>query len=355
MSLINAYQAALKRGDIQDDPEQRSLLQGLQTVADEIVADQRWYRCLLPKKALKGLYIVGPVGVGKTYMMDLFYHYLPEKRKKRLHFSHFMQQIDHKLRFLQGHRDPLLLIAEDFAKAYRVLCLDEFIVADVAHAMILAELLAALFAHKVVLIATSNTRIDDLYRGGANRERFLPAIALLHQQTEERVLHSSIDYRLGRPLALHAYLYPLNAATHDLLEKQFQMLAVEAEGEGDIVVQSRSIAVVKVSQAVVWFEFSQICAMPRCQLDYIELADRYHTIFVANIPMLSQQPSNTAVVLLIQMVDVLYDRGVRLIVSAAVKADELYGSGPMLSEFARTLSRLEEMQSSDYLDRHCAL
>ncbi len=355
MMLADAYDAALKCGDIEDDSEQRRLLVPLQRVANVVASQQAWYRFLLPKQPLKGLYISGPVGVGKTYMMDLFYRSLLDDRKLRIHFLHFMQQIDQKLRFLQGCADPVQRIASEFARQYRVVCIDEFMVNDVAHAMILAELLQALFTQRVVLVATSNTKIDDLYLNGMNRERFLPALALLHQYCEEIMLHSSMDYRLGKPVTLHAYVHPLTMSNQQLLEEQFQSLAgTEVTPGGTIWVQSRLIPVVKSSSDVIWFDFNVICAMPRSQLDYIELADRFHTIFIANVPELGQLSSHTAVVLLIQLVDILYDRGIRLVISAAVDMSRLYASGPLRQEFTRTLSRLEEMQSDSYLSRHCA-
>lgn len=354
-TLVDAYSAALRRGDIQDDGEQRRLLMPLQNLTDQLLVRQAWYRCLLPQKSIQGLYITGPVGGGKTYMMDMFYQNLPGNRKLRVHFLHFMQKIDQKLRFLQGHRDPLLKIAAELAKQYTVICIDEFIVDDMAYAMILGELLQALFSRHVILVATSNTKIEDLYRNGMNRERFLPAIALLHRYCSEINILSSVDYRLGRDLHLHAYFYPLNTENERALGEQFKMLACDVSVGGSITVQSRPISVVKVSQSVIWFEFATICAMPRCQLDYIELAERYHTIFVAHVPILDGENTSTAVILLIQLVDVLYDRGIRLIISAASALTDLYRTGPMKQEFSRTLSRLEEMQSEDYLARHCTL
>ncbi|HVT62319.1 MAG TPA: cell division protein ZapE [Legionellaceae bacterium] len=353
MNLEEAYTASVQRGDIQDDAEQRRLLLPLQRIARRLATQQAWYRFLLPKQPLKGLYIVGPVGVGKTFMMDLFYQSLPEQYKIRLHFLQFMQQIDQKLRFLQGHSDPLQKIAADFSKQYHMLCLDEFMVNDVAHAMILAELLAALFARRVIVVATSNTCIDDLYLNGMNRKYFLPAIALLHAHCDELILHSSLDYRLGKPITLHAYIYPLNRDNQKLLEQQFYALSSDVKEGGEIVVQSRHIPMLRMSSNAIWFEFAILCGVPRSQLDYIELADKFPTIFVSNIPNLSQLPTVTAVVLFIQLVDILYDRGIRLVISAAVPLSDLYSSGPMQNEFVRTLSRLEEMQTDSYLSRHC--
>lgn len=354
-NLADAYLAALQRGDIHDDPEQRRLLTSLQALSEQLRSRQAWYRFILPKQPMLGLYINGPVGVGKTYMMNLFYQNLPDKHKLRIHFLHFMQKIDQKLRFLQGQANPISKIATELAKQYHVICIDEFMVDDIAYALILGELLQALFALRVVIVATSNTRIDDLYRDGLNRERFLSTITLLHQHCIEIDMASSIDYRLGKSMHLHAYLYPLTATNHQLLAQQYQRLALTDDVCDTITVQSRQVAVVKASDHVVWFDFSVICSMPRCQLDYIELAERYHSVFVANIPKFDQENARSAVILFILLVDVLYDRGIRLIISAAVPAQDLYVSGPMLSQFLRTLSRLEEMQSEDYLNRHCTL
>lgn len=352
-TLIDAYTSAVQRGDIHDDPEQRRVLLALQDRIDAVLAKHTWYRFAWRKQKGKGLYIVGQVGIGKTYIMDLFYQQLPDQYKLRAHFLIFMQQIDQKLRFLQGQRDPILKIAKDLAHHYHVICLDEFMVEDIAHAMILGELLQALFKLGVLLVTTSNTKIDDLYKGGLNRERFLPALALLHHYCDEMMLKSSVDYRLGKSLHLHAYLYPLNAANAQMMRQQFQTLADMSGNADPIIVQSRSIEVVQVSTAVVWFEFATICAMPRCQLDYIELAERYHTMFVSNVPQLHSTETTIPVVLFIQLVDVLYDRGIRLILSAAVPTQALYPAGPMVSQFARTLSRLGEMQSEYYLNKYC--
>ncbi|MGV3740590.1 MAG: cell division protein ZapE [Gammaproteobacteria bacterium] len=355
MLFADVYMAALERGDIQEDSEQQRLLMPLQRIADALRTDQIWYKQLLPKQPIRGLYITGQVGIGKTYMMDLFYQYLPEKGKLRAHFLHFMQQIDQKLRFFQGQKDPIMAIAKELAQQYRIICIDEFMVDDMAYAMILGGLLRALFRLRVVIVATSNTKIDNLYRNGMNRERFLPAIDLLHQNCDEIDLQSDIDYRLGKPMHLYAYVYPLNADAEQLLVKQFWSLAVTASTDKTLIVQERTIEAVLKGETVIWFDFDTICAMPRCQLDYIELAERFHTIFVSNVPQLNTINTNTAIVLFIQLVDILYDRGIRLIISAAVPAHELYQSGPFVNEFARTLSRLEEMQSEDYLNRHCVV
>lgn len=353
MTLTEAYQLAIQQGEIHADSEQARLIPPLQNIANAVQNQTHWYQQWFSKPKIQGLYITGPVGAGKTYMMDLFYQNLPTQNKLRAHFLSFMQQIDQKLRFLQGQRDPVLQIAKDIARHTRILCIDEFMVEDMAHAMILGELLHALFASQVVLVATSNTKIDDLYQNGLNRERFLPAIALLHHFCDEINLHSAVDYRLGKKIHIHAYLYPLTSLNSELLAEQFQELAGTVQTEKALLIQQRWIEVVALGQRGVWFDFTTICAMPRCQLDYIELAERYSTVVVSNIPQLTD--SNTGVILFIQLVDVLYDRGIRLLISAAVPVTQLYTAGPFLVTFQRTLSRLEEMQSEDYLNRHCQL
>ena len=355
MSLLkDAYDIALRKGDIDDDSQQRLLISPLEQIISQLTAQSKWYRRLFPQQPIRGLYITGPVGAGKTYMMDLCYQQLTFDCKLRAHFLNFMQKIDQRLRCLQGQRNPVQRIAKELAKQYRVICIDEFMVQDMTHAMILGELLQALFKFKVVLLATSNTKIDDLYRNGMNRERFLPAIALLHDNCDEMTLQSSIDHRLGKPVQLHAYIYPLNAVNKKIFAEQFSRLAMAPSSEKSIMVQSRPIAVTQLSDTAVWFNFDTICGMPRCQLDYIELSERYHCIFVANIPKLSDFAASTGVVLLMQLVDVLYDRGICLIISAAVAVTELYTSGPFVAAFSRTVSRLQEMQSKDYLLRHCS-
>ena len=348
MSLVEDYNAAISRDEIKEDPSQRQVLVAMQRVADELVIKPSWFR---RKKLVSGLYLYGPVGVGKTYLGDLFYQHVPEKHKARFHFHQFMQQVDAQLRLLQGQKDPLRRIAANIAKTTRLLCFDEFMVYDVADAMILAELFQALFAHDVVLVATSNTAPDDLYLNGPQRERFLPAIALIKQHCQVYGLTEHCDYRLGRGVLEQAYLCPLNAKTQQEITDQFTAMDMNVREEIDITVQQREIRCVKCSDRAVWFRFNIICNLPRSQLDYLEIADRFDTVFVSDVPALTQNDT-TRVILLIHLIDVLYDRGLRLVMSAAVPLVELYQAGPMAKNFQRTLSRLEEMQSQDYLRRH---
>jgi cell division protein ZapE len=351
MTLIDHYNAAVERADIDDDAAQRDVVMHLQRVEDALVASKHsWFQWRRAKDA-QGLYLYGPVGVGKTYLIDMFYQNVAEPRKSRFHFHHFMQQVDAQLRRLQGEKNPLKRIASNLAKTTRLLCFDEFLVHDVADAMILSELLQAILAHGVVLVASSNTAPDDLYKEGIQRNRFLPAISLIKQHCEVLSLVEKRDYRLGREPLAQAYLFPLNKTTQQALASQFAAIATRVMDNVDITVQKRLIPCVKRGERAVWFNFDVICNMPRSQLDYLEIADRFDTVFVSDIPVLTSNDTVRAI-LLIHFVDVMYDRGIGLVISAEVALEQLYVSGAMLKEFKRTLSRLEEMQSADYQRRH---
>jgi cell division protein ZapE len=351
MTLIEQYEAAIARAEIQDDLAQREVLVHLEQVADELAESRHPWFTWMPRKEIDGLYLYGPVGVGKTYLIDMFYQNVAEPRKSRFHFHHFMQQVDAQLRRLQGVKNPLKRIAANLAKTTRLLCFDEFLVYDVADAMILSELLQAILEQGVVLVASSNTAPDDLYLDGVQRDRFLPAIALIKQHCQVLDLAEKRDYRLGRTPLSQAYLYPLNKATEQALSRQFTNVTKKIVDGVDLIVQKRLISTIKRGERAVWFAFNVICNVPRSQLDYLEIADRFDTVFVSGIPMLTRNDT-VRTILLIHFIDVMYDRGIRLVISAEVPLEQLYVEGGMLNEFKRTLSRLEEMQSEDYLPRH---
>jgi len=350
MSIIERYEQAVLQHHIEDDPTQRQVAAELQKLADSLSKKRSWFS-KLRKEPIDGLYLYGPVGVGKTFLMDLFYQSLDYQYKSRFHFHQFMQQIDMELRRLQGEKNPLQKIAADFAKSTKLLCFDEFLVQDVAHAMILAELLQSLLVRGVVFVMTSNTQPDNLYLHGVQRKRFLPAIALIKQHCNVLHLQLQKDYRMGKTPVLEAYLYPLNAKTQGKMEQQFHSLAPEAKEKGILKIQKRDIPYLFCSAKAVWFAFDVICNLPRSQLDYLEIADRFDTVFISNVPKLTEKDT-AAVILLIHLIDVLYDKGTQLILSAEVSLDELYQKGEMKKSFKRTLSRLHEMQSQDYLKRY---
>ncbi|STX30050.1 ATPase N2B (nucleotide (GTP) binding protein) [Legionella beliardensis] len=351
MSLIANYDATIASGDIQDNPLQRQVLFHLDRLINDFALQKKSWFNWLKRDSFLGVYIYGPVGVGKTFLMDLFFESIPVEKKLRFHFHHFMQQIDTQLRQLQGIPNPLQRIANDIAKKAQLLCFDEFMVDDVAYAMILAELMQALFARKVILVATSNVAPDGLYRNGVQRARFLPAIAAIKKHCEVVHLGDNRDYRLGRELNLETYISPLGEAANNLLSKQFDFLAPNAQTYGIVTIQKREIPYIKLGNRTIWFDFKVICNLPRSQLDYLEIAERFDTVFVSDIPKLGEQDTVFAI-LLIHFIDVMYDQGIRLIASAAVPIDELYTQGEMSQAFKRTQSRLHEMQSIDYIKRH---
>lgn len=350
MSLMAQYERIVRSGDIEDDAAQRVIIDYFQAVIESIDFPKSCWR-IWQRKLIQGIYLYGSVGVGKTFLVDLFYDNLKTEKKARFHFHHFMQQIDAQLRKLQGTKDPLRQIAKGIAKTTCLLCFDEFLVDDVAYAMILAELLQALVLEGVTLVISSNTKPDDLYLNGVQRKRFLPAITLIKHHCHVLNLQIQKDYRLGREPLLNAYLFPLNKDTEQTMEKQFLSLESDYTTHGEIVVQQRSIPYLKSGHKSIWFTFDVLCNFPRSQLDYLELADRFDNVFISRIPRLTINHTAQAI-MLINLIDVMYDRGIKLVVTAEVAIDELYTSGEMQEPFKRTKSRLKEMQSIDYLRRH---
>lgn len=347
------YQAKVLSGDIMADPFQRDCVVAMEplfaALDEQKQRHKRWF--LLRRKKLQGFYLYGPIGAGKTFLLDLFYDAVKMVQKKRFHFHHFMQEIDAELRRLQGHKDPLQQIARELAASTRLLCFDEFMVEDVANAMILGELLPALLKQGVILIATSNKLPDELYRNGLHRRRFLPAIFALQTHCHLMVLGGQKDYRLGRSLRPNTYLCPLDAKTDRELGRQFVELARSAPKGSMLTIQGRSVECVQYAEGVVWFDFNMICNVPRSQLDYLEIAQRFDTVLVANVPSLDEK-NLLGAILLINFIDVMYDAGIRIILSAAVPIEQLYLQGELSQDFQRTASRLQEMQSADYLSRH---
>lgn len=350
MSLLEKYSLAVQFNDIKDDPAQRRIVGFLDEILFKVNKYNAWYFKFYPFK-VKGLYIMGPVGAGKTYLMDLFYENLTTTHKARFHFHHFMQQIDKKLRQLQGTPNPIAMVVKQLAKQVKVLCLDEFLINDVAYAMILAALLKELFKRGITLVVTTNTEVDLLYKDGVGRERFLPAIGLIKKYCNIVTIYSENDYRLGRTEEIKTYFYPLNKKSEKLLEEQFQKIAQISDDCGEIYILNRPIKFIKAAQSTIWFKFEDICNIPRCQLDYLEIASKFDTVFISEIPVLSKKPT-VQTLLFMHFIDVAYDRGMRLFLSAEVNADNLYIEGELLVPFARTVSRLQEMQSMDYLRRH---
>ncbi|KTC94391.1 cell division protein ZapE [Legionella erythra] len=350
MTILARYDAAIARGDIENDPLQRPIIRVMDELAAALGQPKKSFFSWRRTQGIKGIYLYGSVGVGKTFLMDLLFEEVKIREKIRFHFHHFMQQIDAQLRRLQGQKDPLQVIAKNLAKTTRLLCFDEFLVHDVAHAMILAELLKALFANGIVLVATSNIKPDDLYLNGVQRARFLPAIALIKSHCQILALNQPRDYRVGRDIQLETFFYPLNESTKNRFSTQFALMEPASRSAGTVTVQNREIPYIRCGEEAIWFDFKVICNLPRSQLDYLELVDRFSNFFVSDMPQLHERDTVYAI-LFVHFIDVLYDRGIRLILSAEVPLTELYLKGEMSQAFKRTLSRLQEMQSQDYLRR----
>lgn len=346
MSMLQRYDAAIQSGEIKRSPAQREAVVALDNLLNDL-STRTWF---FKRKSCHGLYLYGSVGVGKTYVLDLFYNSLPDRSKARFHFHRFMQHIDAELRRLQGTPDPLKSVAKRLARSARVLCLDEFLVHDVADAMILVDLLKYLLSFGVVFVITANTRPDDLYLGGVHRERFIPAIQLIQLHCMVMMLDEREDHRLGKMSMPQTYLTPCSETNEALLERSFDELAGLSSSDGMIRIQYRDIFYRKKGDVAIWFDFDVICGLPRSQLDYLELADKFSIIFVTNVPAILPDDTTRAV-LLIHFIDVMYDRKVRLVLSAATSVEGIYPRGPMRETFLRTESRLKEMQSYEYWSR----
>jgi len=301
--------------------------------------------------APKGAYLWGGVGRGKTWLMDLFFGSLTLAARRRTHFYRFMQEVHADLKRLKGMQSPLEGVADKIAKKARVICFDELFVSDIADAMILAGLFGALIKRGVALVFTSNVRPKDLYKGGLQRDRFLPTIALLEKHCDVVAVDGGVDYRLRQLTAAPIYLAAGAPDTQAKLLELFDDLSDEdVETGGDISVNHRKIKVVRESENVIWFEFAALCEGPRSPADYVAIASEYQSVIIANVPVFTVDADNSAR-RFISVIDEFYDRGVNVILSAAAAPAELYKGEKLKFEFQRTASRLTEMQSEEYLAR----
>jgi cell division protein ZapE len=305
-----------------------------------------------PRAPLRGLYLWGGVGCGKTFLADEFFAELPVREKRREHFHRFMQDVHGRLRRHRSLRSPLERVAADLAAKARILCIDELAVSDVADAMILGNLLAALFRCGITLVATSNVPPSGLYHGGLQRERFLPAIALLEKHCRVAELDAGMDYRLRELERATLWLGPGITDAEVRLEAEFDRLT-GGGGAHDVQirVEGRTVRARRCAEDVVWFDFRELCEGPRSAADYIEIARCFHAVFLSGVPVLDARADDAAR-RLVTLVDEFYDRGVKLFMSAAADAPGgLYRGERLAFEFRRTASRLHEMQGHDYLAR----
>jgi cell division protein ZapE len=343
------YQQHLQQPGFVKDPAQALAVQHLERVYAELLAQpsrSRWLRFNKPQP-VKGLYLWGGVGRGKTYLMDLFFESLPLTEKLRIHFHRFMQRIHEELRHCRGEKDPLKHVAQNLAKQTRILCFDEFAVNDIADAMLLGILLQNLFAEGVCLVATSNLAPDDLYQDGLQRELFLPAIAEIKAHAEILNVDAGVDYRWRHLTPTQRYYSPL-VNEREFMQTHFNALSHGVAADSSALsIEGRMIPAIAHSASVVWFEFSVICGDGRAVPDYIAIAKKYHSVLISNIPQLTNSMDEYAR-RFINLVDEFYDSRINLIVSATVPMQQLYKGERLQFEFQRTLSRLQEMQSDEY-------
>lgn len=352
------YQNDLEREDFSHDPAQEAAVRELQGLFERIVARHDRDRSALGRIGRvfrreqapeRGLYFWGGVGRGKTYLMDAFYDCLPFERKLRVHFHRFMQRVHRELAELEGEKNPIDVIGERLARETEIICFDEFFVSDIADAMILANFLEAVFRRGIALVATSNIAPDGLYENGLQRARFLPAIALLKEHTQVLNVDAGTDYRLRTLEQARLYHYPPGPETDASLRDSFERLAPDAPRHWErIEVNGRYLTCRCLADDVAWFEFPELCDGPRSQNDYIELAREFHAVILSGVPHMGASNDDQCR-RFINLVDEFYDRHVKLVIAAAGPAEELYSGTQLAFEFERTLSRLHEMQSHDYL------
>ena len=365
MSVTELYRHALERRGYIADVSQMQAVERLQQLYEEWSAYKARrstaVRKLLVRPPLpRGVYLWGPVGRGKSFLMDSFFHCLPLERKRRVHFHDFMRNVHRELAELKDREDPLDALAGRIARRCRLICFDEYHVNDIADAMILARLLERTLARGVVYCMTSNYPPDALYRDGLKRENFLPAIALVKHHMDVLQVDGGVDYRLRAIEQVKAYHTPLGEATDAALSETFHRIAeTEDEDEAELEVEGRTVQALHRAGGVAWFDFMALCGWGRSQLDYLDLARRFHTVILSGVPRMGLELADEARRFTL-LVDVFYDNRVKLIVSAEsppgslLKHEEAAKDArirAMMFEFDRTASRLAEMQTRRYLEQ----
>jgi cell division protein ZapE len=354
MNVTEYYENELQTRGYQSDPAQRAAVDRLQRCYEEWVA----YKARRPNAFMKlimhpdlprGVYMWGGVGRGKSFLMDSFYRVVPLTRKTRLHFHEFMREVHRELEELKGQADPLDELARRIAKRYRLICFDEFHVSDIADAMILYRLLDRLFLNGVQFVMTSNYDPDTLYPDGLHRDRLLPAIELIKSKLDVINVDAGVDYRQRTLSQVEVYHTPLGATADKALRDAYARLAAVPDESPLLRIEKRELKALRRADGVVWFDFATLCGGPRSQNDYLELASRFHAVILADVPQMTPRMQSEAR-RFTWLIDVFYDHKVKLLMSAAVPPEQLYVEGPMANEFTRTVSRIVEMQSKEYLD-----
>lgn len=354
MNVLQYYEKALGERGYKADAAQQQAIRRLQKYYDDWVAFKQQRSSRLKKifsrpDIPKGVYMWGGVGRGKSFLMDSFYLTVPVKRKTRIHFHEFMRGVHLQLQQIKGTQDPLDEVARRIAKKYRLICFDEFHVSDIADAMILYRLLLKLFEHGTSFVMTSNYEPSKLYPDGLHRDRILPAIKLIQERMDVLNVDTGVDYRLRTLEQVNMYHTPLTEQARQALQLAFDQLSDTASQNPVLHIESREIRAEALSGSVVWFSFATLCGGPRSQNDYLELASRFHTIILSDVPRMRPKHASEAR-RFTWLIDVLYDHKVNLIMSAECGPDELYTEGTLSNEFHRTVSRIMEMQSKEYIE-----
>ena len=353
MSVRELYQRTLAERGYTADAAQMAAIDALERCENEWAAykakrGNALARLLARPEIPRGVYMHGGVGRGKSFLMDCFFNAVPLKRKTRLHFHEFMREVHRELADMHGTVDPLKVLGERMSKRFRLICFDEFHVADITDAMILYRLLESLFDHGVSIVTTSNFHPDGLYPNGLHRDRILPAIELLKSRLHVINVDHGIDYRQRTLEQVEMYQTPLGERADAAMSAAFERLAEAKDESPELNIEHRVLKARRRAGGVVWFDFRELCGGPRSQNDYLELAARFHAVLVSGVPQMSPRLASEAR-RFTWLVDVMYDRRVKLILSAEVEAEALYTEGPLAHEFPRTVSRLHEMRSAEFL------
>ena len=354
MNVQEFYQNALTERGFTSDQAQQRAVDRLQRAYQEWVhyraqRSSTFKRLINRPDVPRGVYLWGGVGRGKSFLMDSFYSVVPLVRKTRVHFHEFMRDVHRQLDDMKGVADPLNDVAKNIARKYRLICFDEFHVSDIADAMILYNLLSALFENGVSFIMTSNYDPDLLYPDGLHRDRMLPTIALLKDKLDVLNVDAGVDYRKRALEQVDSYYAPLSAAADAALRAAYARIAEIHDEDPHLRIEGREIRCLRRAGGIVWFDFATLCGGPRSQNDYLEIASRFHTVVLSAIPAMSAAQSSEAR-RFTWLIDVFYDHKVKLLMSAQVAPEELYTAGTLSNEFHRTVSRIIEMQSREYMD-----